>query len=388
MRIESPRQRLLLTCYLVGVAVFVSMMWLSSLVNDVPGRGLVVGGQYLFALTVLLWLCVSARSEDLRNGILAFSFAVALNGILAFMAVTNITIATVVVKAPIDFGRRSGGFLGNPNALGKEIALCVPLLVTLWSRSRPARRTLFTALFAIGGIAGMLAAASIGAVLTMAAGAAGLVMGIEGGYRRVRIVLATTLALGLAVVVVSSLTEIPQSFQRRILALAVEGNLQEADSYQIRRELLARTLIGIAERPVLGRGSDESRQLNDGMAPHNTFLAIWAEGGIVALTAFVAAGCSALLTLVGSAGPRDSMMRGVALSFSAMYLMTMLTSNHLYNRHLVLPLFLAVGVAVHGYFRLHPSRDAADQRIVRRRDSAHSPLEGGLSSAGGGGLIP
>jgi O-antigen ligase len=96
---------------------------------------------------------------------------------------------------------------------------------------------------------------------------------------------------------------------------------------------------------LVGLGVDQYRVLSRFGAPvHNTFLLIWTEGGLPALIGWLS-----LLIMVVAGAPLIARRRldgAVACAVGLVFACIGFTTSHTYGRHLVVPVHLAMALAL------------------------------------------
>jgi hypothetical protein len=130
---------------------------------------------------------------------------------------------------------------------------------------------------------------------------------------------------------------IPDVFQRRVIRLIYSRDYSSAGSFLERVDRIYEALLIIDRDVLFGIGADGYRDI----APlvHNTFLLVFAEGGIFALLGFL------LLLLSVSISAVKLWLINYSLGVAAVavisvFALNALTTNHLYGRHWIIPLFL------------------------------------------------
>lgn len=261
------------------------------------------------------------------------------------------------------FQPRIAGPLGDPNYFAQILLILVPIaLFTGWHESRIRLRLLA---FAAGGViltATVLTysrggALALGLVLLLSV----LVYGIN--LQRLAVGLVVLLALGFL---------LPQDFTSRLATVTEilpgeeEDVLPQDSSFQERLLLGGVALEMFRDRPLLGVGAGnytvhfdeyvdrvgstarDYRADDEARYPHNLFLELGAEGGIVALLSFLAV-MAATLILLHRARRRflatgDPLLAGLAAGM-AIALIGYLVSSLFLHGHFQRYLWLVVGLA-------------------------------------------
>jgi len=260
------------------------------------------------------------------------------------------------------FEPRIAGPLGDPNFFAQILLVLVPLALALAWHGRSRRGRL-----AAAGAAGLLVA---GTVLTYSRGGALALAAVVGLAWLGRGVRAREVAAGLAVLAVA-LVALPEGFTRRLTTLeqitvGEEAALHPDSSFEKRRLVTLAAWEMFQDHPVIGVGAGNyttrfgpyadrvgsgAREYEEPFGasyPHNLYLEIGAEAGLVGLALFGAAVAVALAYLEGArrrlaaAGlGLEATVAGATLIAIAGYLVSSLFLHGHFQRYLWLLLALA-----------------------------------------------
>jgi O-antigen ligase len=130
---------------------------------------------------------------------------------------------------------------------------------------------------------------------------------------------------------------LPQTFHERVLVALTTGDVSAAGTFEARNELMHEALNLIDGERVswLGIGADQFRLISAAEAPvHNSFLLLWAEGGIVSFLGWLMF-CSIGLIVWAVARSRGLMPygRSAVLASFAVFLIITNVSAHIYARY-------------------------------------------------------
>lgn len=266
--------------------------------------------------------------------------------------------------------RRFGAFLGS-NALGKTIAVAIPILIFLYVLRRIAAASMAVALFIL--LAGsFLAASNAGFILSGLALIGSLtIVFVRPASRKVKSVLLVAL-----VAVVSILTRggwfTTETLQARVVAPLLGGDLEEVGSYALKEELMQTAWTLIGENPLTGISAGEFvRTHGNGITVHNSYLLTWVEGGILALIGLLVVFTGFLISVLG-AGPRGA--SGVPMWLAnlsiVLTLAGMWTGNQPYQRYRFLPL---IAMALYFLSQMDARDNRADALRLHKTKSRAAP---------------
>jgi putative inorganic carbon (hco3(-)) transporter len=238
----------------------------------------------LAALLVLAADVFAGRSDRVRRALAALVMAGAVCGVLAVLEMVGI-LPGRFPRYGTAFNRAALGF-GQPNGLGLFLALVLPLAAYRWSaaRSRPLRAVAAGALACI--VAGLLATFSRGAWLSVLGGTAALLLT---GDARFALRIWAGALLAAVVTDVATGGALRDTFARTIDDWVIEQ----------RAALVLAGLLMFQAHPWLGVGPGgfavnldrfgaQLPQLWDYLpTPHNAYVQMAAETGVIGLLAFV-----------------------------------------------------------------------------------------------------
>ena len=271
------------------LANVLSLVWTISFDESMPRVRTYI---QLFALVWIIWEIVRT-AEKAESLMLAYCLG----------AYVSIADALQRFASGRDFGgvqRFTGGNL-NPNEFGAYLALGIPIAWFLFLKRRGIVRIVVAAYLPLATLA-LLLTASRNAFL---AGVVALsVVPLTASRRSLRswavAVIVLLLGIGLAAVVV------PEATWNRIVSTQAEIS---AGTFGGRGIIWAAGLEVFQDRPLLGFGSGAFENAVEpllgprGEAPHNVFLAVAVEQGLIGLSIFIAMLCASVRLIVGLAPP-------------------------------------------------------------------------------------
>lgn len=338
--------------WMVAVLFLVGGLFASSIVNGSAAASLVVCTQYFFAYAVLPFLILSGDKE--RAVLLLKTY------VYATVAIVVLGFIFVATDYHNDYTYVSGSgrlasLSGNPNNLGNQIGLVMPLL--LYLRFSKAMSTLTSLVVFVILIIGLIMTSSNGGIASTALGLAAFLF-FAGSFRWMvqGALLAATVVLAVATV---GYDYLPPVFQRRVLQGLESGDLEQAGTYKDRMELIIEASEMLDGSLLLGIGADQYRERSYWAAPvHNQYLLVWVEGGTLALVGWMLVLTTAVLVGIRAYQlPSGGMSAAVVLATVAIFAMMANTTPHLYARSWILPVFIAMGVAIAdrmAFFRRDP----------------------------------
>jgi hypothetical protein len=345
--------------WLAAFALFVVPLIGSSLINGVPMRALIVVVQYMFSF-ILVPFVIMGRNEDalihLAKLFLAGFFIANLVGVIFYYS--GFDGGFVYVSGA---GRLSG-FVGDPNGAAHMLALTCPLVVYLWLSGRLALYYVVPLLLVLA-IALVLTSSNNGLALTGLGLSAFLLM-----LRDLRYLGRALAGLAVCLLLIFAWGSfwLPETFEQRVLGALRSGSLDEAGTFQGRVALMREAVELIDDTMLVGLGVDQYRVLSRFGAPvHNTFLLIWTEGGLPALIGWL---CLLAIFTIGAvlSAARRRLDGAVGFAVGLVFACIGFTTSHTYGRHLVVPVHLAMALAlasVAARGRDHPPRAAAPHPI-------------------------
>ena len=331
--------------WMFAFALMMTALFVSSLVNGDLGRWLAVALQFGFALLVLPLVLIGHDDRTmLRLGKALILGVVAMEalGIAVYFYYAGDAYEAAKMLGPefITGGRRLAAFLADANSNGAVIATTLPFVLHLRRRG------------AIGGAAAAAAFAVLGTALVLAASftafSAGLfslllysvIAGVRPSLRVVT--LAATAATALVVLGVG----LPQAFGKRIAPALEHGDIAQAGSFVGRLDLIREAWVVVDGTVLIGLGVDQYRVVSvDKMPVHQSYLLMWAEGGIFAMIGWLLIVMITVATGV-MALRHDRADAGLALAVTSTFIIASTASPHMYARSWIVPVVLAMGFAV------------------------------------------
>ena len=352
--------------WFLGLLVLMAALLVGSLVQGDPMRGIIVVGQYLFAFLVLPLVIVNRPYRE--SALLVKVFVGAIFVICAFGIFLYLSGAAKGTSnaAFITGNGRMASFVETPNTAASLIAMTFPLLFYLSLAQRLASLVV-VALFAVLGFGLLLTGSNTG--MFAATAAVGIFVVARASTR-----LILTVGVVLAAVTIAVTTWgtdiLPPVFQQRVLGALQSGDLNEAGTFTGRYDLIKEAFEIVDGTMLLGLGADQYRIVSEDGAPvHNVYLLLWAEGGLPALAGFVLVLISGLFLAWSARGsPEGRLVMTTGMTTLLVFAALVNATPHVYARHWVTPVFLALGLA-QGFTRSR--RDALAMR------SLVAPLTGG-----------
>jgi O-Antigen ligase len=325
--------------YWLGACVLLVVpMVASSLINGAPMRGLIVIAQYLFSFALLPFV-IMGRDHDatieLTKIFVIGAFVANLAGVAFYYA--DFDGGFLYVSGA---GRLSG-FVGDPNGNAHMLALACPLVIYLWLSGRMASYYVVPVLLVLA-VALVLTSSNNGLALTALGLSAFLV-----ALRDLRHLGRALAGLGVCLLLIFAWGSfwLPEAFEQRVLGAIRSGSLEEAGTFEGRVALIREAIELLDDTMLVGLGIDQYRVLSRFGAPvHNTFLLIWTEGGLPALIGWLS-----LLIMVVAGAPLIARRRldgAVACALGLVFACIGFTTSHTYGRHLVVPVHLAMALAL------------------------------------------
>ncbi len=298
-----------------------------------PSRGIMVVRFFLFAALAYAVSSLLKDRGELRLTALAYGFGFSLSLILG---------GHETVDAIQGFARSTGGFL-SPNALGMAGLVCCFLNLAVFLGESPGRRPrMASALFVLAGFYGMLASVSRNTLVALAVG--GLVVTLY-----LPLVKKIRWALALVCLIIAAAGLLPADIYRTVSSRVTVENIQESN-WSMRRDIWSDYLGALDKYFWTGLGLERSTEAikdtytsdSEGpLIPHQTYLQILAEFGIVGLIIFLAALGTLIVRGIRRASPRPRGMEdAVMLGLLAAFAVYGITGSILGER----TVFLALGV--------------------------------------------
>jgi O-antigen ligase len=326
----------------IGYAVMMTGLFISSIFDADPMRFVIVSIQYGFAWLVLPFvLCGHGRDYTMS---LAKYFLASVALMEAFGAVIYFTFYRSFHETRsilgLDFlsgSRRLGAFVTDANWNGAVAAMAVPFAVYLVSarQIRPITGAVAIALLLLG----VVLSASFTAFCSVAA--ALLVFVAAGVIRPPLWTIPIIVAISLGVAHYG----LPTQFEKRVGTAVATGEISQAGTFEGRLALVKNTWKLLGKHYILGVGADQDRVVNGLRAPvHNMYLLIWIEGGLLALLGWLLIICTFIARAI-SAYRFDRRAASLALSVVAIFITFSIASPHMYARLWAVPVLLALAIA-------------------------------------------
>ena len=349
--------------WFIGATLIIAGLFLGSMVNGDPGRAVVVGTQYAFAL-LLVPLALLGRPVEQTVRLIKC----AVWGMVVMVLFTTAIWLTGHRSSGgqqfelVSGSGRLSGFVDNPNGLAILIALTFPLLWFLGSLRAIARPVLGASLLVL--LTGLVLTASNTGLFGLAAGALVFFVG-----RRSFRGLILTAVLG-AALLFGGQHYLPETFLQRVLEPVASGSLSDAGTFTGRQELAAEAAAMAEDHIAIGLGADQFRQVSVQGAPvHNAYLLLLVEGGAWSFLGLLLLLVVPLLTVFTSPmRPFGGLVAVTAFTVAVVLAGILNSVAHVYARCWFLPLLLAMSPAVAILVRRAP------MRMVKRRGHATSAV--------------
>ena len=260
-----------LTIALVALSLAVSLAW-----TPAPEYG----GEKVTKFLTVTMLAIGApffvfeRLDDLRR-------------FFMWIVVVAVPVAVLAVTHPAD----ESGRLAGDNTIGTSRLLCAAALILLLTAVGRSQRRLPPAALAAVFIAIAAAVGSRGPVLALALT---LTLTLAVWLLRVPRKIAPVLAVAAVSLAVVPFVSLPAASGDRLSSAVRDplGSFREDDRYYVVRDAFQI----IETHPIRGGGAGAFSTVNEAKWPHNLFLELWSELGLVAVVAVAAA---VLIALVG-----------------------------------------------------------------------------------------
>ena len=351
-----------------ALVLIVAGLHVSSLINGDPVRGMILTVQYGFGFLVLPFVLLRPTLDECYRMLVVFATSIVLldlHGIATYFVV-GYTPSSLVVTGNL----RLATLIANPNGAACINAVAILVLVWLLAEGR------------IGKLLGWVYLAVTVFSLVLTSSNTGLIVVVVGllvyggltFQAKHFLRLAVALCIPVGFVAGGGLDYLPHTFQKRVLAAVVEGDVSEAGTYMSRSDLNWEALDTIEKREILflGLGADQFRDVSVQEVPvHNVFLILWVEGGILPLIGWLML-LSSGIVLWSRARSERIMRRGRAAALAAFACLLVISNAraHLYTPYLYTAMLLIMG----------PTLAGLRQNALSRRPASGF---GGLSRAPG-----
>lgn len=341
--------------WMLGLAGLLLGFFIGSVVNGDPLRWIVVAGQYGFAFALLPALLLRERRRSLVLAAMALVAGVAameLFGSIVYYATDGSYQQAKRFGFEFITGtHRLGAFMADANWNAAMIAMTTPFVLYL---ARIGQMKLVTAFVILGILcSGLLLSGSFTGFSSAAVGVLVFLI-LDWGKRSIGMLLGI---VALASAMTFTGIALPPAFQNRVATALVQGDISQAGTFAGRMELVREAWEIVGDTTFVGLGVDQYRVVSADRAPvHNIYLLAWAEGGLLSLFGWLVL----MLVPLSIAVRRFATDRAAAALLIAVMLTFLIVSNaapHMYARSWVVPLILAMGIAL--------TRPAAASQPVR-----------------------
>ena len=330
--------------WMLGLAGLLLGFFIGSVVKGDPLRWVIVAGQYGFAFAVLPALLLRERRRSLVLAALALVAGVTameLFGSIVYYATdASYEQASRFGHEFVTGAHRLGAFMADANWNAAMIAMTTPFVLYF---ARTGRLNTIVA-FALLGIlcSGLLLSGSFTGFTSTAVGILAFLL-VDWGKRSIGMLLGI---VALASAMIATGVGLPTAFQNRVAVALEQGDISQAGTFAGRMELVKEAWEIVGDTTFVGLGVDQYRVVSADRAPvHNIYLLAWAEGGLLALIGWLLM----MLVPLSIAMRRFASDRAAAALVIAVTLPFLIFSNaapHLYARSWVVPLILALGIAL------------------------------------------
>ncbi|HEY0624979.1 O-antigen ligase family protein [Sphingomonas sp.] len=330
--------------WMLGLSGLLLGFFIGSLVNGDPLRWVIVAGQYGFAFALLPALLLRERRRSLVLAAIALVAGVA--AMELFGSIVYYSTGGSYAQAK-QFGfefvtgaHRLGAFMADANWNAAMIAMTTPFVLYL----ARIRRMSTIAAFAILGIlcSGLLLSGSFTGFASAAIGILAFLF-LDWGKRSIGMLLGI---VALASVMLATGVGLPTAFQNRVAVALEQGDINRAGTFSGRMELVKEAWEIVGDTTLVGLGVDQYRVVSVDRAPvHNIYLLAWAEGGVLSLLGWLIM----MFVPLSIAVRRFAADRAAGALVIAVTLPFLIFSNaapHMYARSWVVPLILALGIAL------------------------------------------
>lgn len=333
--------------WFVGLALMLGGLLLSTVVNGVVERWLIVAGQYLFAFLLIPMVFMGQDTTLTRRLPVLFVLGITVSQLIGVSASLLFEPADTLALMGDGFltgNGRVGAMTGEPNPNGAMIAYALPMLFyCIQKRTIPLGIGLICGAMLVWGL---LASGSFtGFAASIIATSVFLLVSGFGLFLRFALVAVVGAGLFFA-----SGLPLPAAFENRVAGAISTGDLNQAGTFTDRSKLIDEAWQRADDNAIIGLGVDQYRVESFYGAPvHELHLLIWNEGGAIAFIGLL----MLLLILIGgalSAVTRSKMEGAMILAVVAVFMVYSFSIPHMYSRQWILPVLLAMST----YFALQP----------------------------------
>lgn len=325
--------------WLLGFTLMVGGLFLSSVVNGNPARGLIVAAQYSAALLLVPFVLASADLRFTKRLPVLFVVGVSISqliGLIALALFTHADTRDLLGPGFITGNGRIGAMAGEPNPNGALVAFALPMLVYSWQQGLMRKELVL--LFAILLTWGLVQSASFTGFVAAAVGVS-VALALT-GFRY--LLVAVSVVLVVVSLFIASDAALPEVFRERVLGAIATGDFSQAGTFTARSDLIAEAWELSQGKLLLGLGADQYRQVSVYGAPvHNLQLLVWTEGGFTAICGLVILLC--LLLLLACVGLRNHRAESaMAVAVVVVFLIYTSSIPHMYSRFWTVPVMVAL----------------------------------------------
>ena len=318
-----------------GSMLLVFGIVVSSLINGNELNGVILAVQYFYAYFVAVLVVNNASGMQYKSVVKALLFG------LMFICVGGLVSVYLGVNIPLVYVSQRGrlaSFLGNPNALARFVGLCFPIILYCCITGFLGKRMQW--LFLLVVTLTIMHTASFGGLATFLFGALVTIVMLPGTRSKLKWIVISILGLCLLI----SMFGVPAIIQDRVLPALMSLNVSEAGSLEERLSIALEATEIIARYPIFGIGGDayaEKRSL--WFTVHNTYLLIWAEGGLFAFLGWMLLHITMFFNCLRLVMDRRTRIEGAsAMGTFGAFIISNFTSTHAYSLYIVLPLVIAL----------------------------------------------
>ncbi|GMN04237.1 O-antigen ligase family protein [Erythrobacter sp. MTPC3] len=344
--------------WFIGLALMLGGLLLSTVVNGVVERWVIVAGQYLFAFLLIPMILMGQETTLTRRLPALFVLGITVSqliGVSASLLFEPADTLALMGKGFLTGNGRVGAMTGEPNSNGAMIAYALPMLFyCIQKRTIPLGIGLICGAMLVWGL---LASGSFtGFAASVIAVSVFLVVSGLGLFLR----FAVVAVVGAGLFVASGLP-LPETFEDRVAGAISTGDLSQAGTFTDRSKLIEEAWQKADDHVFIGQGVDQYRVESFYGAPvHELHLLIWNEGGAIAFVGLL----MLLLILIGgalSAITKSRMEGAMILAVVAVFMVYSFSIPHMYSRQWILPVLLAIST----FFALQPAHLKAPKMWYR-----------------------
>jgi len=329
--------------WFAAILFLIGGLFASSIVNGAAAEALVVCTQYFFAYGFLPFIILR---NDRHNAVLVVKTYVYA---CFWLVMCGFVFVVIGYDGNGDFVTGSGrlaSLTANPNNLGIQIGLVMPLLMYLWfSKSLSLPVCLAIVIVLVIGL--IMTSSNTG----LAAAALGFTMFMLFARSFKWMIQALVLVVTIILVVGTvGYDYLPEVFQRRVLQGLESGDIDQSGTYRDRLELIVEATERLDSSLLLGIGAEQYREQSRLQLPvHNQYLLLWIEGGTIAFFGWLLI----LLTFImvglrGYARQDGAVAAAAVLSVAFVFIFIANSTPHLYARSWILPVLATMSLALSG----------------------------------------